>query len=281
MFNKPFLKWVGGKHRALSTITQYINNGHRLYIPFAGSLAIFINTDFKEYVISDTNPDLIATYQTLVKHSEEFILYVASLFTDGNNTPNAYYAHREEFNRTQDVFRKSALFIYLNRHCFNGLCRYNSRGEFNSPFGLYPKPYFPAKEMRYFCERVMQCQSVTFTVCDYTTALETVVAGDTVYCDPPALARSETAHFANYHAVRFNIRDHEQLASMAYEMASNGISVLITNHDVAGAREIYRYAQLDTYTLYTLVSARPESRIEVKELIAFFDSSLDKYYRHT
>lgn len=275
MFNKPFLKWVGGKHRALKTILRYVNKGKRLFIPFAGSLAIFLNTDFNEYIISDTNPDLITTYQTLAIHGESFIKYTGTLFNESTNTADVYYKFRQEFNTTNDSYRKSALFIYLNRHCFNGLCRYNSKGEFNTPFGLYSKPYFPEKEMLYFCQRVNQCRLVKFTVCDYTTALETVVAGDVVYCDPPAIARSLTARFANYHAVAFTTQDHEQLAHLARDMSRTGVSVLITNHDVNTSRDLYRDAHLEEFTLNTLVSARKESRIPVKELIAFFDSGLD------
>lgn len=275
MYNKPFLKWVGGKHRVMNIITQYIHHGKRLFIPFAGSLALFLNTEFSEYYISDNNPDLINMYQTLVKHQEEFIHQTKELFIPDNNNGDSYYRLRKEFNTTQDTFRKSSLFIYLNRHCFNGLCRYNSKGEFNTPFGLYEKPYFPEKEMISFCEKVKRSQVVHFAVCDYMTALENVKSGDYVYCDPPAIERSPTARFANYHAVRFTSEDHAQLASLAYNLSQQGCSVAITNHNVNASRELYKFAHIEEYELSSLVSANVESRISVKELIAFFDSSLD------
>ena len=87
------------------------------------------------------------------KEGQGFISYCQGLFVQENNAESAFYKLREEFNATNDLRKKAALFVYLNRHCFNGLCRYNSKGGFNVPFGRYSKPTLPEKEMLYFHEK--------------------------------------------------------------------------------------------------------------------------------
>ena len=140
---KPFLKWVGGKYKIIDHILKNLPNGKKLIEPFAGSGAVFLNTDFEEYLIADTNTDLINLYKQVQTNGEDFIAYASALFIPDNNTETKFYTLRSEFNDCTEPARKAALFVYLNRHCFNGLCRYNSKGKFNVPFGRYSKPVFP------------------------------------------------------------------------------------------------------------------------------------------
>jgi len=122
-FRRPFLKWAGNKYQILSRIVQELPQGSRLIEPFAGSGAVFLNTDFDRYLINDINPDLIGLFETLKQRGEAFIDYAAGFFTPRYNGEKAYYRLRDRFNRTRDVSEKSALFLYLNRHGYNGLCR--------------------------------------------------------------------------------------------------------------------------------------------------------------
>ena len=127
--NKPFLKWAGGKTKLCDKINTILPKGNRLVEPFIGSGAVFLNTEYKEYYLADTNSDLINTFNYVKNEGIEFINYVNDLFVPENNTKEKYLEFREVFNTTSDTRLKSALFIYLNRHCFNGLCRYNSKGR--------------------------------------------------------------------------------------------------------------------------------------------------------
>lgn len=104
--------------------------------------------------------------------------YCQGLFLSENNTELAFYHLREEFNTTSDMRRKAAFFVYLNRHCFNGQCRYNSKGGFNVPFGRYTKPKLPEKEMYYSYEK---SQNAVFEVADFITTMEKAKTGDVVY----------------------------------------------------------------------------------------------------
>lgn len=151
---KPFLKWAGSKYKIMDRILDTLPKGQRLIEPFAGSGAVFLNTDFDEYLIADSNEDLINLFQLMQNHGDEFISYGTTFFTSENNTELAFYKLRSEFNECLDPVKKSALFIYLNRHCFNGLCRYNSKGKFNVPFDRYAKPTFSSESISKFTKKV-------------------------------------------------------------------------------------------------------------------------------
>jgi len=142
---KPFLKWAGGKYRIVHRIREQLPPGHRLVEPFVGSGAVFLNLDYPGYLLCDNNADLINLFQVLKEEGETFVKYCRDYFTPASNREEEYYRFRSEFNRTGNKKQKAALFLYLNRHGYNGLCRYNSSGEFNTPFGRYVKPYFPKK----------------------------------------------------------------------------------------------------------------------------------------
>lgn len=147
--NKPFLKWAGSKRKSIDFIKENLGISHnRLVEPFVGSGAIFLNTDYDEYLLCDLNKDLINLYNILIDNGHKFIDVCSSFFTGEYNNEEDYYKFREHFNNTENVEYKSILFLYLNRHCFNGLCRYNKSGKFNVPFGRYKKPYF--QEMSYY-----------------------------------------------------------------------------------------------------------------------------------
>ncbi len=119
--------------------------------PFVGAGSVFLNTDYDHYLLADINPDLINLYNHLKDEPQRFIEDARALFQPEYNKKEVYLALRVEFNQCTDTYRRSLLFLYMNRHGFNGLCRYNKKGGFNVPFGSYKKPYFPEKEMVFFC----------------------------------------------------------------------------------------------------------------------------------
>ncbi len=130
----------------------------------------------------------------------KFINYCRRLFSLQNNTSEKYYQYREEFNKIK-IRRKSALFLYLNRHCYNGLIRYNSRGVFNSPFGRYIRPYFPDKEMLHF---LAMSHKAEFLNLNFHESMHLAKQGDVIYCDPPYTPLTETARFTDYHTNGFS-----------------------------------------------------------------------------
>jgi DNA adenine methylase len=162
---------------------------------------VFLNTDYKHYLLADSNPDLINLYRQLSLEGKAFVRYCRTFFTPANNEEQQYYRFRQEFNETADIRRKSALFLYLNRHCYNGLVRYNSRGMFNTPFGRYAAPYFPEREMNEFIRVAGRAE---FINTGFQDSMKKARLGDVIYCDPPYVPMSATARFTDYHTGGFS-----------------------------------------------------------------------------
>jgi DNA adenine methylase len=268
---KPFLKWPGGKYRQVKRICKQIGEGKRLIEPFAGSAAVFLNSDFKQYLLADTNLDLINLYIQLQKEGGSFIKYCQRFFQAKNNHRDSFYNFRIIFNESVDIRKKSALFLYLNRHGYNGLCRYNSKGEFNVPFGRYEQPYFPEREMLYFHEKSIKAK---FIHARFKETMLQVKPGDVVYCDPPYAPLSNTAYFTDYSSGGFNWEQQLELAEWASRLSRRGNRVVISNHDIDSITELYRNngANMDQFMVRRTISCKANSRAKVGELIAVFQS---------
>ncbi len=175
---KPFLKWAGGKLRVVNNLKKKFPSGERFIEPFVGAGSVSLNVDYPKYIISDTNLDLMSVYCVFQKTGMEFVSKCRKLFIPKNNNREAYANLKNEFNTTNDKTKKACLFIYLNRHCFNGLCRYNGKGEFNTPIGDYKEPYFPEKEFLASLDKIKKFQ---IKAMDFRETFETVTKGDVVY----------------------------------------------------------------------------------------------------
>lgn len=136
------LKWAGNKTAIMSELKKYLPAGPRLVEPFAGSCAVMMATDYPSYLVADINPDLINLYKKIAADCEAFISRAKVLFEEANSEL-AYYNIRQEFNYSTEItdFMKAIYFLYLNRHGYRGLCRYNKSGYFNIPYGNYKNPY--------------------------------------------------------------------------------------------------------------------------------------------
>ena len=152
--HRPFLKWAGGKFRLTDDLNRVFPKRKQCLIePFVGAGAVFLNSHFERYILADINPDLINLFNIVKENVDAYIEACKPIFFAENaNTADYYYAQREAFNQSTDPFERSVLFLYLNRFGFNGLCRYNSKNEFNVPFGAYKTHYFPEDELRYFAQ---------------------------------------------------------------------------------------------------------------------------------
>lgn len=264
---RPFLKWAGNKYHILEYIKAVLPGGNRLIEPFVGSGAVFLNTDYKEYLLSDINGDLINLYLILQAEGEPFINYCRTFFNEANNQKNRYYELRELFNTTNDNTLKAALFIYLNRHGYNGLCRYNSKGGFNTPFGLYSKPSLPEKAMRYF---LAKAKKAVFKVADYREIMKSANKGDVVYCDPPYVPLSTTANFTAYSSGGFGREAQVELAELARELAGRGIPVLISNHATDFTLNAYKAAEIEQFPVQRFISCDGSNRGKAVEVLALF-----------
>ncbi|MDC9603943.1 DNA adenine methylase [Xenorhabdus griffiniae] len=274
MANKTILKWAGSKSRIMDKLRPHLPAGQRLVEPFAGSCAVMMNTDYPAYLIADINADLINLYQSIKSDCDQFTKEAANWFEFVLNK-NEFYKLRDVFNFSGEFsdnfankLSRSSLFLTLNRHCFNGLCRYNSEGEFNVPFGHYKKPYFPAAEIWAFAEKAAIAEIVHL---EWQDTLTLVDYGDVVYCDPPYLTNEGA--FTQYYQSNFNHADHEALAVDLYTLNTHlGVPVTVSNSIVA--KELY--ADL-SFTIHEIDAPRTiaanGNRQPAKEIIAVLEGA--------
>ena len=265
--NRAFLKWAGGKYPLLDDIKRHLPQGECLIEPFVGAGSVFLNTDFSRYILADINSDLISLYNIVKTRTDEYVQASRELFMPETNQAEVYYRFREEFNASQDPFRRAVLFLYLNRFGYNGLCRYNLRGEFNVPFGRYKKPYFPEAELYHFAEKA---QNAEFHCLSYEECMDRADSNSVVYCDPPYAPLSATANFTAYHTNSFSPKEQAHLAEMAEKLVSKQIPVLISNHDTPDTREWYRAAKHFQGKVRRSISSNGGTRKKVNELLALY-----------
>lgn len=264
---KSFLKWAGGKQKLLDRILPAIGTEGSLIEPFAGSAVVSINAPHRHIISADTNPDLINLFRILVAHPDAMISKLLELFTPENNTPEMYYELRRQFNLTTDLNERAHLFVYLNRHGYNGMCRYNSTGGFNVPFGRYKSPAVPLNELRQFANAAA---SIDFVVGDFRDVMGRAKHGDVIYCDPPYVPVSATASFTSYSQGGFSEKDHLDLRNLAVIAQHNGVRVVISNHDTPATRKLYSEAQIVTFDVQRNISCDGANRQKAKELIAVY-----------
>ncbi len=266
---RPFLKWAGNKYRIIDHVRKALPKGKRLIEPFAGSAAVFLNTDYEQYIINDNNPDLINLYNILKKDGAEFIKKCRYYFSPRYNNEEQYYRLRKKFNDSKDIYKRAILFVYLNRHGYNGLCRYNLKGGYNVPFGRYKSPYFPEKEMLIFHKKSTNAE---FVLSSFEDIIQSAKSGDVIYCDPPYVPLSSSANFTSYSTGSFNKDKQQQLADLAHETSNKGIPILISNHNTAFTRKAYNNAKKITkFHVQRFISCNGSKRGKAGELLALFD----------
>lgn len=234
---KPFLKWAGGKYSVIDDVLAHLPSGRRLIEPFAGGGSVFLNAGFAEVIASDACDDLILTYQVMQREPFALIDKAAMMFREGNNS-DYFDEIKARFNkREMTQLERAATFIYLNRHCFNGLMRYNQKGEFNVGFGSYRQPYFPLAEMESFATLARR---YTFAIADYRETVALAGEGDVVFCDPPYEPMPGKSGFTNYSGQRFRFEDQACLAQALKSAHQRGASVVVTNSGAPAINELYK-----------------------------------------
>jgi len=264
------LKWAGGKKKVINDIASLLptKGKRRLVEPFVGGGSVFLNFEFQEYLLIDMNQDLISLFNLIKNQPDRFIADSAKFFNGVNNQPEKYYEFRNQFNQSTDPYERSLLFLYLNRHGYNGLCRYNKSGGYNVPFGRYKHPYFPQKELEFFSEKA---QKATFIQGDFETAFSQLRADDVVYCDPPYSPINRTSNFTAYAGNSFTDEDQLRLVHCAEKARSQKIPTLISNHYVDFTRELYKNAaKKKLFQVQRSISQKGKGRIKVKEILALY-----------
>jgi len=268
VWQRPFLKWAGGKYSLMPELDRLIPAGARLIEPFVGGGSVFLNTDKHErFLLADANPDLINLYQMLAVVPEQVTLLARQLFAEMSDEPG-YFAVRQAFNAQQMTGpERAAAFLYLNRHCFNGLIRYNRAGEFNVGWGKKANPYFPDKELLAFAAMAPNC---VFMNAGYRRTLSLAGEGDVVYCDPPYEPLPGTAGFTNYAAGGFVWADQVALVESCVAAHQRGARAVISNSTAPRIIELY---EQHGFTLHHVsarrsISSKGSTRENAADIVA-------------
>lgn len=240
---QPFLKWAGGKRQLLPEIRKYIpENIDVYYEPFIGAGAVLLDRQPEKAIINDINKELVNVYEVVKNHHEELIGHLKK-HENGNNSE--YFYSIRELDRDEEKFagltpiEKAARMIYLNKTCFNGLYRVNSKGQFNVPFGKYKNPQIVNENVIRAVHDYLSSRDVTIWNKDFAEVVAEAKEGDFVYFDPPYDPVSVTSSFTSYSLDGFNREDQIRLRDVCVELDKRGCKFLLSNSATDFIKEIY------------------------------------------
>ena len=238
-----FVKWAGGKKQLLEQFELlFPDKINRYFEPFVGSGAVFFylkQTCKPDYcMISDNNQNLINLYLSIRDNLEELLELLTKFKKKHMQHPKEYYyQQRKEFNETTDALIKSALLIYLNKTCYNGLYRVNSKGEFNVPMGRYKNPSIVQPKLLQQASKHLQ--QVDIKNMDFEKVLDFTQPGDFIYFDPPYYPLSATSSFTSYQKDVFLENEQKKLAQVFQKLDEKGCYVMLSNSDTAFIHNLY------------------------------------------
>lgn len=232
---KPFVKWAGGKRQLIPILNQNLPESFGTYYePFLGGGALLFHIlaerDGQKCSISDLNSDLVLSYVTIRDKIDDLILSLKSHEKNYQKDSSRYYYSVRDTNPKSDVEKTSRL-IFLNRTCFNGLYRVNSKGKFNVPLGKYTNPNIVNEENLRSVSHILKKSKVSVNCRDFAAVLRDAKKNDLVYFDPPYQPVSNTANFTSYTNKDFTFDDLERLAELCNNLDSKGCKVLLSNSD--------------------------------------------------
>ena len=268
---KPFVKWAGGKRQIIDKLKSYAPYEFDTYYePFVGGGALLFELAPKKAVINDSNKELMNVYSVLcdedkfnkmcrllnnyeVKHSEEF-------YYDLRNKDK----NKKTFDRLSD-YTRAARTIYLNKACFNGLYRVNSKNEFNVPFGKKEKVNTYDGGNLITVSNYLTMNDIKILSVDFEEALKGAKKGDFVYFDPPY--DSDTNTFNSYTEGGFGKEEQRRLARVFKELDDRGVYVMLSNHNTTLIRELYEGYNINVIEAKRNINSNGSKRGKVEELI--------------
>ena len=269
----PVVKWAGGKTRLLPQLlaTMPPIRG-RYFEPFAGGAALFFALQPERAVLGDANADLCALYSQLAHDHAAVVKWMRVHAREHLSDPASWYATvRDRWNQGATVQppdpragERAAELLYLNRACFNGLWRVNSKGAFNTPRGDAAEIRVDADGLRAAAPALQRAE---VRCGDYRATVADAAAGDVVYFDPPYDPATKTASFTAYTADRFGDQQQRELAATARDLVARGVHVVLSSSDTPLVRSLYPDFELTAVSVQRAVGARVSTRKQAAELI--------------
>ena len=266
-----FVKWVGGKTQLLQQYSHlYPKKIDHYFEPMVGSGAVFffIQKRYKPNytMISEINKDLINLYKQ-VRDNVEFLIPLLKDFKikHTQNPKEFYYKMRDKFNTTKDPFVKSSLLLYLNKTCFNGLYRVNSKGEFNVPVGNYKNPAIVQDKKLRIASKLLQ--DVEIKKMSFGKIIDYTKEGDFIYFDPPYQPISKTSSFTSYQKTNFSDKQQKKLANVFKKLDEKNCKVMLSNSEHPLILELYKNYDIKIVKAKRMISCNGKGRGPINELV--------------
>ncbi len=240
---KPFVKWAGGKRQLIPILNQNLPRSFGTYFePFLGGGALLFHMlterNGQKCSISDLNSDLVLSYITIRDRIDSLITSLKSHERNYQKDSKSYYYSVRESN-PRSAIEKTSRLLFLNRTCFNGLYRVNSKGKFNVPLGKYTNPNIVNEDNLRAVSIILQASKVSINCRDFEAVLRDAKKGDLVYFDPPYQPVSNTANFTSYTNKNFSFDDLNRLAELCKNLDAKGCNVLLSNSDSEDVSELF------------------------------------------
>ena len=262
----PIVKWVGGKRQLMFELLKNMpQNYNRYFEPFIGGGALFFELHPDDAYISDMNEELINLYQVVRDNVDELVADLQK-----HDISKEYFMEIRNIDRTEEYknwsnIQKASRFIYLNRTCFNGMYRVNSKGEFNVPFGHYKNPRIVDENNLINCSNLLQRTEIKHA--DFSEILTKVQKGDFVYFDPPYVPLSETSSFTSYTKDGFDIDMQFKLRDVCDELDTMGVKFLLSNSDTKLVNELYENYNIKKVFASRQINANADGRGKITEVL--------------
>lgn len=270
---KPFVKWAGGKNGLINSLVSFIPKNFNSYFePFVGGGALFFYLknlnilNSKKIYLNDKNVELINAYKQIKINPNKLLEELEIL--KNNHSKEYFYKIRNldrdfDFYSLSEVFR-AARFIYLNKTCFNGLCRYNAKGNFNTPMGSYKNPKIYDKDLIFSVHEVLK--NVSITNKDFEVVSLKAKKGDFVYFDPPYYPLNKTSSFVSY-TDNFSANEQIRLYKLFKMLDCEGIKVLQSNSNTDFIKELYKDFEIIEVISKRAINCKGDKRGKITELI--------------
>lgn len=267
----PFVKWAGGKRQLIPQIRERMPAQFNNYFePFVGGGAVIFELLPENAVINDINKALINAYQMICDYPQEFLQEInrldGEMWEDGKEY---YYSLREQYNDKlmKDEFdvELAALFVFVNKHCFNGLYRVNGKGLFNVPYNNSRRSSVDEQSIM---EISAFLRNVTIISGDFEAACEGASAGDFVFIDSPYAPLNPTS-FESYTKEGFDIESHRRLANLFDELTARGCYCMLTNHNTELINELYgnKGYKIDVVSVKRMINSDASNRVGEEVII--------------
>lgn len=268
---KPFVKWAGGKRSIINKLIKLSPEEFDTYYePFVGGGAMLFELSPKKAVINDYNEELMNVYKC-IKEEQKFIAMCNELNKHEANHSEEYYyeirnldKNKKKFNKLAD-YKRAARTIYLNKACFNGLYRVNSKNEFNVPSGKKTKVNTYDGVNLGIIYSFLNFNDITIQSIDFEESVKEAKRGDFIYFDPPY--DSDTSTFNSYTENGFGKEEQKRLAKVFKELDKKGCYVMLSNYNTSLVKEMYKDYHFNYIEAQRNIGAKAKNRGKVEEVI--------------